>query len=198
MAEFGAYLAKWLFYYFMFGMALHVLDRYVGVPFYRWWYNRSREAPMPVSAEVGLLYRRPFNWRHNTALIISAIQSGYTVWTGGSIDPFVEIIVLVFEAETLLVGFWAGRWAYEVIKRQKQIAEAVDHMGTTVEQTDVSGLLRRVPQLLKAALSGIFSRVTPEAPVPQQTPPVAQKPEAAQEPAEPHWRDRLNQYTKKG
>lgn len=194
MVEFAAYLAKWLFYYFMFGMALHVLDRYFGVPFYRWWYNRSRETPMPPNEETGLLYKRPFSWRHNGALIISAIQSTYTIWTGGAIDPFVEIIVLVFEAEILLVGFWAGRWVYAVIKRQKQIAETVDHMGTAVEQADLKQIGRKVRESVVFGLASVLDFLGSK-PTKLKTPP---PPTAKQqEPTEPYWRDRLSQYTKK-
>ncbi len=193
MGEYGRYLAEWLFYYFMFGMALHVVDRYLGVPFYRWWYNRSRETPMPSDVSMGFMYERSFSRRHNWALVISALQSTYTFFMGGAINPFFEIIVLVLEAEVLLVGFWIGKYLFMILKRQKEIAEAVDRVGTTIEGTDYAGLAQKhvVEPLTSAVEFGkrVASRSTP----PSEQPP-ASPPPVAPEPQKPDWRERLANY----
>lgn len=195
MAELGGYLAKWLFYYFMFGMALHVLDRYMGVPFYRWWYNRSRETPMPDGQELGFMYNRSFMRRNNIALVLSAVQSAYTVAMGGSVDPFFEIIVLVFEAEVLLVGFWAGRGAYAIIKRQRQIAEGVDRLESNLERAHLSGTIRSAVGAVKGAVGGFFTRAAASAtPEPISAPPQEAAPK--EEPLD--WRAQMDRYRSKG
>lgn len=196
MGEYGRYLAEWLFYYFMFGTALHVVDRYLGVPFYRWWYNRSRKTPMPSDISMGFMYERSFSRRHNWALVLSAIQSTYTFFMGGAINPFFEIIVLVLEAEVLLIGFWVGKYFFMVLKRQKEIAEVVDRVGTSIENTDYAGLAQKhVVEPLTTAVE--FGKRVASRPAPSPEPSLASSTPPAPEPPRPDWRARLESYTKR-
>ena len=147
MAELAlVYVIKWMAYYFLLGMALHVVDRYFGVPFYRWYYNHGQKDPsdhMPPHVEMGLLYNRPFKRRRNWALIISALQSGYTVYQGEAFHAGAELIVLVFEAAFLLFGFRAGTWAYSFIRKQEGLTETMDRVGESIEQASVKDIASR-------------------------------------------------------
>ena len=147
MAELALwYVLKWMVYYLLFGMSMHVLDRYFGVPFYRWYYNRGQKDPkdqMADTVELGLLYNRSFKRRRNWALVISAIQSGYTVYQSESFHAGAEIIVLVFEAAVFLVGFRLGNWAYSFIRRQEGITETVDRVGESLEKTSMKDIASR-------------------------------------------------------
>lgn len=189
----------WMFYFLMFGTALHVLDRWIGVPFYRWFYNRSRETAMPAKVDMGFMYGRGLVRRQSWAMGISTLQSAYMIFTKG-INPFVEIIVLVFESQVLLVGFFLGRYIYALMKRQKEIAETVDRFGNEFESNPggmLSGVKDRVVGSFSETMRGWFnvkrSAATSAKPIETTV-----APKAESETPKPHWRDRLDSYTKKG
>jgi hypothetical protein len=154
------YAARWLTYYFVFGMALHVVDRYFGVPFYRWYYNRGQKDPadrMPITREIGFMYGRSFTRRRIWAVTISIVHSVYMLYEGHAVNLGAEFIILVFEAVVLLVGFRAGAWAYSFIRKQEGFAETVDRVGESIETTSVTeiygrwvlGPMRRLRELVR-------------------------------------------------
>ena len=166
------YILKWMVYYLFFGMAVHVVDRYFGVPFYRWWYSRSREVPIPGDVEMGFLYNRPFKRRRNWALVISAVQSGYTVYQGEALHWGAEFVVLVFEAAVFLVGFRLGDMAYRFIRRQEGLTERIDQVGESIERASVVATFRT---WVSAPLSALRNMA-------RSSPPSARAPEAAPSP----------------
>lgn len=198
MAGLGTYVASYLFYFLILGMALHVIDRSVGVPFYRWLYNRSRPGPkMPQTVEMGFMYNQSFHRKRNWALVISAVQSVYMVLTKG-INPFVEVIVFAFESVVMLVGFAWGAWPYRLIQRQEAIAEATDRFGSELERDPkgfVLGSIRHAFGTLLARVRSQPSAVKPEAVTP---PTAAQEEPNAQAPPAKDWRERLDRLDKKG
>ncbi len=204
MAALGTYIASYLFYFLILGMALHIIDRAVGVPFYRWWYNRSRpDRQMPQTVEMGFMYNQSFHRKRNWALVISAVQSVYMVLTKG-IDPFVEVIVFAFESVVMLVGFAWGAYAFKLIQKQEAIAEATDRFGSELERDAKGFVLGSIRHAFGTLLARVRSQPTVAKPK-TATPPtatttttVAQEESNAQAPPAKDWRERLDRLDKKG
>ncbi len=136
-AWFASYLAPLLVVFMVAGAILEIADRYIGVPFYRWYYNRgdTHGKPMPVD-QMGFFYGRTLKQQHNRALFLSAAQSvlavsfgNYTPW-----EIVAEIPALFLEGWFLVPGLWLGDKIFvHVIRRQDKIFDALDHREETVK-----------------------------------------------------------------
>lgn len=185
ISAFIAYVADLLFYFFAIGVGLHLFDRYFGTAIYRWWYDRSRESPLPQELDVGFMYNRPFSRKHKYALVLSGAQSLYMLWEKG-ISIITELIAFPLEAWALLLGFAAGKYVYGFMRGEDAIVEKM-------RQVNISNLYERVRGFAAGIFSGRFRSAT-QAVQPQRAGQETVE-KTVSEPATPHWRERLRSYT---
>jgi hypothetical protein len=128
MSGFVSYIADLLLYFIFAGVTLHLVDRFLGVPVYRWWYNDSREKPL--EKEYGFLYGHPggFTGRlHKTAYWISGIQS-LTFLYKGKVDIWTEIPAFFLEAWFMVLGFHIGAYVYGYMRGEQDLAKKLHTM----------------------------------------------------------------------
>lgn len=197
MAWTATYLIPWLLGFVLVGAAIHIADRRYGVPLYRWWYNRSRETKMPESEEMGFIYRRSRKRQRYATYIISGLQSTYVVWTKG-VDPMLEIVAFVFEAEIMIIGFWVGNKLYKYLEMRDRLDDGLDNR-EGIESVNISfagigvffaGLPSRVLGWKNAA-----DAATTQAPRAPEIKPVEAQPAAPDAPDDP--RSALDRYTRR-
>ncbi len=142
ITAFGAwfinYLAPLLVAFMVAGAILEIMDRYIGVPVYRWYHNRGvpPEQRLHADREIGFFYGRSLRQQHNRALLLSAIQSVLAVSFGNysSWEIVAEVPTLFLEGWFLIPGLWLGDKIFvHVIKRQDKIFDAIDHREETVK-----------------------------------------------------------------
>ena len=75
---------------------------------------------MPESEEMGFIFRRSRKRQRYATYIISGLQSTYVVWTKG-VDPMLEIVAFVFEAEIMIIGFWVGNKLYKYLEMRDRL-----------------------------------------------------------------------------
>lgn len=124
MREFGSYLFWWCLGYYAFGWTLHVLDRRYGIPTYRAWYRWTRWKEL--TEERGWIYEHERGRRHRRTQLISAVQSAFTIYWGGTQYPIAEIAATVIEGIVLYWGFMHGKLLWNVLEKQDQMGEAYD------------------------------------------------------------------------
>jgi len=150
------YLVPWLVTFTLMGVIIQVLDRYIGVGTYRWYYNRGNkpEDGLPPEKDVGWFYNQPLRRQHNRAIFVSAVQSVLTVfYSRSSFGELVgEVFALVLEGWFLLPGLWLGNKVYALMQRQEQIFDALDH-----RQEFAVGIMGRA----RKALGGFLSALRP-------------------------------------
>lgn len=187
MTGFISYIADLLVYFAFAGISLHLADRYVGVPMYRWWYANSRDTPL--QKEMGFLYGHERSRLHRTVLLISGVQS-LTFLYKGKVDLLTEIPAFLLEAWFMMFGFWLGQYVYAWMRGEQRM---VDFIHALHPSRATGKLLEQGKDLLARFYP---KKASPSVPASQTPAAVEALPQPAEEKID--WRDQINTYTNRG
>ena len=185
-----------LAWYVLLGVALYLLDRYVGARFYRWYYDRTRKSAMPEGEEHGFVYRQSRSAQVTKAFIVCiiAVVILHAVF-GKERNWITEAVLLVPETLAVLVGFLLGSVLYAAVPHMRPALKKLDDIDPDAIKRGAQAFGAEAVGRASSLADTIREQVAPK-PRPPQVFDHVPSAEDAQEPPQENVHDVLNRYTK--
>lgn len=149
----------WMLAFIVIGAGWYVVDRSIGIGFYRWWYDMTHRDPMPADVNRGFIYNQPAKVRFTAAVAIAVIQSATAVLDGSG-DFSIELLSVFLEVPVIMLGFFAGPRVYAIWGDRERLLDRVDELerdGVSVSD-HLRSATRGAATAVKSALDDLRSR----------------------------------------